>query len=137
MCSFLFVSIIFRKKGIYYSWQKLSKVKTLWKGHDRREPSRDDTNDNNLVSRKGRDHGTGHSKNRSNAYRQPKEIGWYFNDDGSYDVTYSDGTVEKRYSFEDIDVPEADTLETLQAELEKATSERDAIMAEAEIPRNP
>ncbi|MBQ4326963.1 MAG: hypothetical protein IJC32_00940 [Clostridia bacterium] len=35
-------------------------------------------------------------------------------------------------SVEDIDILEADTVETLQAELEKATSERDAIMAEAE-----
>lgn len=44
---------------------------------------------------------------------------------------------KNKKSLEDIDVPEADTVETLQAELEKATSRRDAIMAEAEIPRNP
>ena len=56
------------------------------------------------VQGKGRSNRTGYSKIDSYAYRKPKEIGWHFNDDGSYDVTYSDGTVEKRYSFEDIDV---------------------------------
>jgi hypothetical protein len=61
---------------------------------DGREPRKDDTNDNNFVSREGRSNGTGYSKNRTNAYRKPKKRNWHFNEDGSTEVTYSDGTKE-------------------------------------------
>ena len=53
---------------------------------------KDDTNDNSFVSGEGRSYRTGYSKDRSNAYGRSKKIGWKFNEDGSYDVTYSDGT---------------------------------------------
>lgn len=59
---------------------------------DGRKPRKDDTNDNIFVSGKGRSNRTGRSKNRSNANRKPKE--WHFNEDGSTEITYSDGTKE-------------------------------------------
>ena len=59
---------------------------------DGRKPSKDDTNDNRFVSGKGRSNGTGYSKNRTNANRKPK--GWHFFEDGSVEITYSDGTKE-------------------------------------------
>ncbi len=61
---------------------------------DRREPRKDDTNDNNFVSGEGRSNGTGYSKDRTNAYGKPKKRHWHFNEDGSTEVTYSDGTKE-------------------------------------------
>ena len=64
---------------------------------DGRKPRKDDTNDNNVVSGEGRSNGAGHSKDRANAYGRPKKRGWHVNDDGSLDVTYSDGTQNKEY----------------------------------------
>lgn len=61
---------------------------------DGRKPRKDDTNDNYIVSREGRSNGTGYSKDRTNAYRKPKKRHWHFNDDGSTEVTYSDGSKE-------------------------------------------
>ena len=87
--------------------EKLDSItKELWVGQrnngidinfsqDGRKPRKDDTNDNSFVSGEGRSYRTGYSKDRSNAYGRPKKIGWKFNEDGSYDVTYSDGTQEK------------------------------------------
>ena len=49
------------------------------------------------VQGEGRSNGTGYSKNDTYAYRKPKAIGWHFNDDGSVEVTYSDGTKEIEY----------------------------------------
>ena len=46
------------------------------------------------VQGKGRSNRTGYSKIDSYAHRKSKAIGWHFNDDGSVDVTYSDGTQE-------------------------------------------
>ncbi len=61
-------------------------------GENRRNQGEDDTNDNYFVSGEGRSNGTGYSKNRTNVNRKPK--GWHFNEDGSTEVTYSDGTKE-------------------------------------------
>lgn len=44
------------------------------------------------IQGKGRSHRAGYSKNDTYAHRNPK--GWHFNDDGSVEVTYSDGTKE-------------------------------------------
>lgn len=63
-------------------------------GENRRNQGKDDTNDNYFVSGEGRSNRTGYSKNRTNAYRKPKAIGWHLNDDGSLEITYSDGTKE-------------------------------------------
>ena len=60
-----------------------------------RKSRKDDTNDNNFVSGEGRSNRTGYSKDRANAYREPKKRGWHFNEDGSVDVTYNDGTQKK------------------------------------------
>ena len=51
--------------------------------------------DGTAVRGKGRSNRTGHPKAVANDYRKPKAIGWHFNEDGSVDVTYSDGTQEK------------------------------------------
>ena len=61
---------------------------------DGRKPRNDDTNNNRIVSGERRSNGTGYPKDRANAYGKPKRRAWHFNDDGSYDVTYSDGTKE-------------------------------------------
>ncbi|MEE0968357.1 MAG: hypothetical protein U0M06_03170, partial [Clostridia bacterium] len=66
-------------------------------GENRRNQGKDDTNDNYFVSGEGRSNRTGYSKNRTNAYRKPKAIGWHLNDDGSLEITYSDGTKEIEY----------------------------------------
>ena len=66
-------------------------------GENGRNQGEDDTNDNYFVSGEGRSNRTGYSKNRTNAYRKPKAIGWHLNDDGSVEVTYSDGTKEIEY----------------------------------------
>ena len=65
-----------------------------WLSQDGREPRKNDTNDNYIVSREGQRNGTGYSKNRTNAYGRPKKRHWHFNEDGSTDVTYSDGSKE-------------------------------------------
>lgn len=62
---------------------------------DGRKPEKDDSNDHLFVSGDGRSNGTGYSKNRANAYGRPKKRSWHFNEDGSTDVTYSDGTQTK------------------------------------------
>lgn len=80
-----------------------SVVEELWLGQgnngigsgfsrDGRKQGKDDTNDNNFVSGEGRSNGTGYSKDRTYANGKPK--GWHFNDDGSVEVTYRDGTKE-------------------------------------------
>lgn len=60
-----------------------------------RNQGKDDANDSSSIRREGRSNRAGYSKDRVNAYRKPKVTHWHFNDDGSADVTYSDGTQEK------------------------------------------
>lgn len=83
-----------------------SAIEELWTGQgdnsidsglsqDGRKPGKDDTNDYRFVSGEGRSDGTGYSKDRANAYGRPKKRSWHFNEDGSVDVTYSDGTQKK------------------------------------------
>ncbi len=68
---------------------------------DGRKPSKNDTNDNRFVSGKGRSNRTGYSEDRANAYGKPKKRSWHFNEDGSYEVTYSDGTKVEVSSTDD------------------------------------
>lgn len=46
------------------------------------------------VQGEGRSNRTGYSQNDTYANRKPKAIGWHLNEDGSVEVTYSDGTKE-------------------------------------------